>query len=615
MLNKDYYTYDIEVINDGVTIALLDMHTNQMYMYFHRIKPVYDDEYTVLDYNTFHSIINDGIFIGFNNKHYDKYILSLVKHGYDNDSIKQLSDDIVNNTISKERLFDLPKMNDKHIEYDVKDVVGERISLKQMESYMQLDIVEDEGLLFKDTLTEDELLKVVKYNMYDVRATAKLFMHVYESHFEVSESLVESFNLNDRDVGKSQGSMIDKILTDNYTHKPKDIDKPTLNYNGHDLSSLFDVDNVEELLQMLDKQYVDDTKGNKRQRYYNRNGQIELQTRENGSKIEPNKFKGYTINKHGIHITISKGGAHGCIKGIYNDVTELDIASMYPSLIINSNALGTATQKYNAIREERLTLKHNKLNPKREKALKLVLNTVSGRMDAKFSALYTPNKMLSLRLIGQAVLLKMVELATKQGAKVISVNTDGIYCIGQFDSKPVIDEVKRLFNLDLEEDKYKRVALATTNYAVLETEDGNVKRRGNLKNFDYKNTQVFPKVVSDAVTNHLLYNTSIEQYINDNQNKWEFVQLAKVTGKHTMRDESGKLYQKVNRIIATKSGVTGLTSTKESKKGYFKVNTVVPQQQYNIVNEVNQLRKTELSNIDHDYYISWANKLLKDFGN
>ena len=61
MLNKDYYTYDIEVINDGVTIALLDMHTNQMYMYFHRFKPVYDDEYTLLDYNTFHSIINDGI--------------------------------------------------------------------------------------------------------------------------------------------------------------------------------------------------------------------------------------------------------------------------------------------------------------------------------------------------------------------------------------------------------------------------------------------------------------------------------------------------------------------------------------------------------------------------
>ncbi|MGX0210424.1 hypothetical protein ACUXQR_002464, partial [Staphylococcus epidermidis] len=48
---------------------------------------------------------------------------------------------------------------------------------------------------------------------------------------------------------------------------------------------------------------------------------------------------------------------------------------------------------------------------------------------------------------------------------------------------------------------------------------------------------------------------------------------------------------------------------------YVKVNTVVPQQQYNIVNEVNQLRKTELSNIDRDYYISWANKQLKDFGN
>ncbi|WP_223218695.1 hypothetical protein, partial [Streptococcus pneumoniae] len=55
---------------------------------------------------------------------------------------------------------------------------------------------------------------------------------------------------------------------DNYTDKPKDIDKPTLNYNGHNLSSLFDVDNVEELLQMLDKQYVDDAKGNVKYNMY-----------------------------------------------------------------------------------------------------------------------------------------------------------------------------------------------------------------------------------------------------------------------------------------------------------------------------------------------------------
>lgn len=140
---------------------------------------------------------------------------------------------------------------------------------------------------------------------------------------------------------------------------------------------------------------------------------------------------------------------------------------MYPSLIINDEALGQTTKKYNTIRQERLTLKHNKSNPKREKALKLVLNTVTGRMDAAFSPLHVPNTILSLRIIGQAVLLKMVELATKEGARVIAVNTDGIYCTGNFNSQSVINKIKLLFNLDLEE-KYKRVAISTTNYAVLQ---------------------------------------------------------------------------------------------------------------------------------------------------
>ena len=96
------------------------------------------------------------------------------------------------------------------------------------------------------------------------------------------------------------------------------IFKTTLHYNGYNWNSVFDVETIDELLQMIDKKYENDTKGNTRQRYYNKNGTIELQTREHGSKIQPNKFKGYTIYKHGIHITISKGGAHGAIRGIYD---------------------------------------------------------------------------------------------------------------------------------------------------------------------------------------------------------------------------------------------------------------------------------------------------------
>lgn len=47
--------------------------------------------------------------------------------------------------------------------------------------------------------------------------------------------------------------MIDKILTNNYQFKPMDIEKPTLNYNGYNWNGIFDVETIDELLQMIDK--------------------------------------------------------------------------------------------------------------------------------------------------------------------------------------------------------------------------------------------------------------------------------------------------------------------------------------------------------------------------
>lgn len=613
MLKKPYYTYDIEVMNEGVIIGFLNMRTGKLFMYFHQLPAITSSAYDILSYAELQVILQDGVFIGFNNKNYDRYILKAVKDNKSKHDIKSLSDNIVQGRISRDELMKHQLFSNQHIEYDVKTVVGERISLKQLECYMKLDIVEDEGLLFKEHISQNELKKIIQYNIHDIRSTAKIFTELYKGHFEVSESLIKEFKLEQKNLSYSQGSMIDKILTNNYQFRPTDIKKPTLHYNGYNWNDIFDVETIDELLQMIDKKYENDIKGNTRQRYYNKNGTIKLQTREHGSKIQPNKFKGYTIYKHGIHITISKGGAHGAIRGIYDNVTELDIASMYPSLIINDKALGQTTNKYNTIKQERLTLKHNKSNPKREKALKLVLNTVTGRMDASFSPLHVPNTILSLRLIGQAVLLKMVELATKEGARVIAVNTDGIYCTGNFNSQSVINKIKLLFNLDLEEEKYKRVAISTTNYAVLQKEDGTIKRRGNLSNFNYRNTQVYPKAITDAVVDQLIYDIPVEQTINNNTNKWDFAQMVKVSNNSVLRDEHGQTYQRVNRIISTNKGVSGLTSTETSKKGLKKAPNVSPNEIYTICNDIKSIQKLNPAIINKQYYINKANELVKDF--
>lgn len=68
------------------------------------------------------------------------------------------------------------------------------------------------------------------------------------------------------------------------------------------------------------------------------------------------------------------------------------------------------------------------------------------------------------------------------------------------------------------------------------------------------------------MVNRLIYDIPVEQTINNNINKWDFAQMVKVSNNSVLRDESGQTYQRVNRIIATNKGVSGLTSTETSKR-------------------------------------------------
>lgn len=54
-----------------------------------------------------------------------------------------------------------------------------------------------------------------------------------------------------------------------------------------------------------------------------------------------------TINEFGNEIVFGWGGLHGAPVGVntYKDVKLLDVASMYPNIIININALGEYTKK------------------------------------------------------------------------------------------------------------------------------------------------------------------------------------------------------------------------------------------------------------------------------
>jgi hypothetical protein len=131
-----------------------------------------------------------------------------------------------------------------------------------------------------------------------------------------------------------------------------------------------------------------------------------------------------------IVLTYGTGGLHSINKDekyyttSTHQIKTSDVASLYPRLIINYRTIRfpEVLKRYSEIREERLIAKKAKEKQK-DTFLKLILNGVSGLLDNQHSWLYFHEGAMRLRLIGQLILTKMVEVCIINNWKVISANT------------------------------------------------------------------------------------------------------------------------------------------------------------------------------------------------
>lgn len=128
------------------------------------------------------------------------------------------------------------------------------------------------------------------------------------------------------------------------------------------------------------------------------------------------------------------------------NVIHLDFASFYPAM---SDKLGIYRLKngqdyYKGVMEERLKVKallpfdkstwdeEDVKNDEMQTAYKTAINstTGAGNTHKEHALLPVDNKILSMRLIGNMLIWTLAQRLTQAGAYVISVNTDGIYCVG-----------------------------------------------------------------------------------------------------------------------------------------------------------------------------------------
>lgn len=131
---------------------------------------------------------------------------------------------------------------------------------------------------------------------------------------------------------------------------------------------------------------------------------------------------------HNMLFKFGKGGGHGhSLQLMFENLFDIDVASLYPSILINILGLGEETALFKEIVETRVANK--KTNPKLASGLKLFINSLYGltRSATSGAQLYDAHLGLDICIAGQVMLydlaLRMVEI----GATLVNFNTDGIY--------------------------------------------------------------------------------------------------------------------------------------------------------------------------------------------
>jgi hypothetical protein len=341
-----------------------------------------------------------------------------------------------------------------------------------------------------------------------------------------------------------------------------------------------------------------------------------------------------TINFYNNAYTFAKGGLHteNGPKVFEADeehfIIDWDVSSYYPAIIINNGKYPQHLGKeflrgYKQMFEKRLELKPLAKKDKRIKgivgALKLAVNSVYGKSSDMQSWIYDRQLTMFTTLTGELSLLMLIEQYEINGIHVISANTDGVTIRIRKDLVDKMHEINawwsEITQYELERTDYQKIIFSTVNdYLAIKT-DGDVKKKGDfLTDFElHKNKSA--RIVPIALEQYFVNNVDIEHTIRNHNNVYDFC----------LRQKASKdfHYEGVNRVSGEKTMYNKLIRYYVSKTGE-KLLKVKNEDCETNADDVSQVEAGEwvmhvcnhlqpdhpLDNINYDYYIERANKIV-----
>ena len=580
-----------------------------------------------------------NIWVGFNNRHYDQYIMKGILLGM---NPKRINDWII---LEKREGWQFSSVFNKvpMTNYDV--MPNPPVGLKTMEGFLGSNIKET-GVPFdiNRKLTKAEIEEAIKYCRHDVEQTIKIFLEKIDE-FNAMHGIVQAFPnmVSLSNIGDSEARITAKVL----------------GCVKQDFKDEFDYFFL-PCLRLNKYKYVQDWFEEKKKEAL----AMDLQNCDKYDKKLWYKSQNLETVVAGIPHSFGFGGLHGAADTPIHktgQILHVDVNNYYPSMLI---AWGLVTRaatndNYHLVYNTRKSMKAkqiaaaksgNKAEAKNWKKAQLpykkMLNALSGGMKDETNPAYDPRNNNCMCINGQLMLLDLIEhLEAVPGFELIQSNTDGliIWIPDTDEAFEMVDDIcwewEQRCSTDqcsilLELDNISEIYQKDVNNYLWVGADGSVERIGAyVKELSATDNDL--PILNKALVEYMVHKTPVEQTINQCDDLIMFQKIVKLsekydwvehehctpvitkTGKRVIKEvyeypEKVKYSYKSYRVFASNSQDDGrlLKRKRVKTKGEKFGNT--PDHCFICNDDVCGVKTPQT--LDKGWYIDLAKKRLKQFG-
>ena len=561
--------YDFEVFKHDWLVVLID--------------PVNKTEDVIVNdpakLEAYYNQHTSDIWIGFNSRNYDQYILKGILCGFNPYEISKhiIQDGKSGYTFSN--LFSKFTLNS----YDV----GNKFhGLKQLEGFMGNDIRETEVPFDLDRkLTVEELQQTIKYCRHDVEQTIEVFLQK-KNDFDAHLDLIKTFKLPLSYISKTQAQLA----------------AIAIGCQRKEHNDEWDLEFVPTLKLSKYKHVLNWYKDPKNLDYK----------------------KSLTTEVAGLEHAFGWGGLHAGKEKYHSKglIIHVDVTSYYPSLMIRYNLLTRNARDpaiFKEIYDKRVALK--KAGKKKEQApYKIILNGTYGICKDIYSLAYDPRQANNVCINGQLLLLDLIEkMEVIPGFELIQSNTDGLIvkipdtdsAFNQLDD--VCYEWEHRTGMGLGFDLINEIwQKDVNNYIFRFTENGKLERKGAyVKELDALDNDL--PIVNTAIVDYMTKNIPLEATINGCDNLIMFQKIVKISGKYLCGWHNKKiLNDKTFRVFASTNDEDTYIGKQKAEGATIEKFANTPEHCFIDNSDINN--KTVPDNLDRSWYVKLAKERLKQFG-